>query len=82
MLTKLLLARRTTGDDDSEVEPSGDDVVGLLLGTGIAFSFSANEGKVLKGRSMPVVSSLHHLFAKPLLYTQFGMVSAYQGQSL
>ena len=24
---------------------------------------------------MPVVSSLHHLFAKPLLYTQFGMVS-------
>jgi len=25
--------------DDSSVEPSGDDVIGLFLGTGIAFSF-------------------------------------------
>jgi hypothetical protein len=50
-------------------------VIGLCLGTGIAFSFSGKEGRILKGLSMPVISSQHHLFAKPLLYTQFGMVS-------
>src|SRR5437660_9432171 len=30
---------------------------------------------------MPVVSSLLHLFAKPRLYTQLGMVSIYEAQN-
>jgi len=71
VLTKLLLARRTTGDDDCEVEPSGDSVVGLFLATGIAFSCARNTWKP----SMPGVSSLLHLFATPRLYTQLGMAS-------
>src|SRR5713226_1284158 len=61
----------TMGDDDCDVEPSGDNVVGLCLGTGIAFSCARNKWE----QSMPVVSSLRHLFAKPRLYTQLGMVS-------
>src|SRR3954469_14858822 len=63
------------GDEDSEVVPSGDDVVGLFLGTGIAFSFREFEKNHLRKPSMPVVSSSMRLFATPLLYTQFGMVS-------
>jgi len=63
------------GDEDCEVVPSGDDVVGLFLGTGIAFSFREFEKNHLRKPSMPVVSSSMRLFATPLLYTQFGMVS-------
>jgi hypothetical protein len=45
-------------------------VIGLFLGTGIAFSFREK-----MERSMPVVSSLLPLLAKPLLDTTLGMVS-------
>src|SRR5260221_10984190 len=62
-------------DDDSDVEPSGDIVVGLFLGTGIAFSFREREGNHLRKQSMPVVSSPLPRFEKPLLYTELGMVS-------
>src|SRR5260370_36468788 len=36
----------TRGDDDSEVEPSEDDVIGLFLDTGIAFSFRETNGTI------------------------------------
>jgi hypothetical protein len=38
-----------TGDDDSGVEPSGADVVGFFLETGIAPSFLKNDRSGLKG---------------------------------
>jgi hypothetical protein len=57
------------GDDDSGVEPSEDDVIGWCLGTGIVFSFREK-----MERSMPVVSSLLPLFAKPLLDTTLDSV--------
>ena len=68
MLPKLLLLR-CEGDDDSGVELSGDDVIGLCLRTGIAFSFREK-----MERSMPVVSFLPHLLAKPVLNATLGMV--------
>jgi hypothetical protein len=42
MLTKFLPARRRAFDKDSGVEPSGADVIGFFLGTGIALSFLEN----------------------------------------
>jgi hypothetical protein len=62
------------GDDDSEVEPSGGDVISLFLVAGIAFSFREFEGNHLRKQSMPVVSSPLHLFATPLLDTELAMV--------
>jgi hypothetical protein len=70
MLTEFFPARRSSGDEGSAVEPSGLNVVGLFLGTGIAFSFREHEGNNLRKQSMPVVFS-----EKPLLYTTLGMLS-------
>lgn len=37
---------RTTGDEGCEVEPSRNDVVGLCLGTGRAFSCARKNGTI------------------------------------
>src|SRR5712691_10788205 len=71
-----------TGDDDSDVEPSGDHVVGLCLDTGITPSFVKNGKIVLKELSMPVVSSQITLLEKPRLYTTLGMVPVLQPDPL
>ena len=42
MLAKFLPARRMGFDADCEVEPSGDNVVGLFLETGMTSSFLKN----------------------------------------
>ena len=68
-------SRNRLCEDDSEVEPSRDDVIGLCLGTGIVFSFREK-----MEQSMPVVPSLFSLLAKPLLYTSLAMVSKIFGQ--
>jgi hypothetical protein len=47
-------------------------VVLFLLATGIVFSFSRNEGLVLKERSMPVLLSSIALFEKGIHYTTNG----------
>src|SRR5260370_41931729 len=58
-----------TGDEDSGVEPSEANVVGLFLGTGMAPSFWEIDRRFLKEQSLPVVSSQIYLFEQSLLYT-------------
>src|SRR5579863_1734724 len=53
------------GDDDCEVEPFGDDVIGLCLGTGIVFSFRENMGtiyacSILSAPPLRKASALHN----------------------
>jgi hypothetical protein len=56
---------RATGDNDSAVEPSGDDMIGWCLGTGRAFSFQGKMGtlyacSILSAPPLRQASALHN----------------------
>ena len=74
MLAKFLPARRMVVDADCEVEPSGDNVVGLFLETGMTLLFEkwvkCSQGTVY---ACSIISN--QFLDKPLPYTQLGMVS-------